>query len=419
MSRVRLYDEPRYYDIAFGWDISAEMGFLEEVFRRHKPDGVQSVLDLACGTGRFTLELARRGYSPAGLDLSRDMLAYVREKAAVEGLGIELFLKDMADFALYRTFDAVICMTGSISYLHPRDRVVGHLRRVAAHLVRGGLYVIDIALVSESGPPPPQEWTEERDRIKVTARWELVGAYDPESQLTTERLTLRGQERGWERVWEQEATVMLMRPQDISAIVEASGHFRLAALYRDFDISSGVAGLPEGIRVLAVLERTTAPEPVAAPSEETGDWRVPGGWGGERRSPRSREGVRRGPGGREGARRGARGGEGARPGLGGGEGARRGPGPRGADGARRGLEGGQGARRGPGMRPDAGMRPGAGVSATKPAAAAGTGVQGPGTAPDDAATPKKHRRRRGGRGRKRGPRGDGAAPGAPQAPPTE
>lgn len=292
-----MYDEPRYYDIAFGWDIKREADFLEKVFRTLGTIEVQSVLDLACGTGRFTIELARRGYASAGLDASRDMLGYARERAGAEGVPVELFLKDMSDFALFRTFDAAICMTGSLPYLTTLDAVLSHLRHVGEHLKPGALYVIDIPVVTELSekPFPPQEWSLERDRVKVSARWEVSGPYDPLNQLMTERLTFRGEERGWERVWEQERLVRLFWPQELLALVEASGCFRLAGWYSDFDLERkfGTAA-PLGHRMIAVLVKAARPAPVAAagvPRPEERRWDRAAA--GDRRGPRYGRGDRR------------------------------------------------------------------------------------------------------------------------------
>lgn len=63
---------PIYMDNVFTKNTLAEVDFLTEELAL-PPGG--SILDVGCGTGRHSIELARRGYCVTGLDLSREMLA--------------------------------------------------------------------------------------------------------------------------------------------------------------------------------------------------------------------------------------------------------------------------------------------------------------------------------------------------------
>ncbi len=263
MSAERYYDEPRYYDIAFGWDHQAEVDFLAAAFAANAEGDVKSVLELGCGTGQWLLELSRRGYLVAGVDISRDMLEFARAKLAEVGLTAELFLKDMAEFSLYRRFDAAICMLATFSYLYPDERVRSHFRSVAQHLRPGGVYVIDLAIVPAGGQPEAaaQEWSSRRDQVSIHARWELIGPWDPASRTTSERLTLRGEERGWQRVWEQESLLKMYSLPEISAAAKEDGYFEVAAVYQGFDIAGQFGDDEAGGRALVVLRRTDKPTP--------------------------------------------------------------------------------------------------------------------------------------------------------------
>ena len=55
------------------------------------------ILDLCCGIGRHSLELARRGYRVVGVDLTQEYLAKARKQAESEGLNIEFVRNDMRD----------------------------------------------------------------------------------------------------------------------------------------------------------------------------------------------------------------------------------------------------------------------------------------------------------------------------------
>ena len=56
-------------------DYSSWADFIEKIFKKHSKIGKPDlVLDLGCGTGSMTLELARRGYDMTGIDYSPEML---------------------------------------------------------------------------------------------------------------------------------------------------------------------------------------------------------------------------------------------------------------------------------------------------------------------------------------------------------
>ena len=75
-----------FYD-AFNGDInySAWADFIEHIIEKHSGDTrPELILDLGCGTGSMTLELAKRGYDMTGVDYSAEMLDVARERAEAE-----------------------------------------------------------------------------------------------------------------------------------------------------------------------------------------------------------------------------------------------------------------------------------------------------------------------------------------------
>lgn len=136
-----------FYDALNGEiDYGAWADFLEESFARLRPAGVHTVLDLGCGTGRMTLELARRGYDMIGVDGSAEMLAVAREKAEQEGLsGSILFLQqDITEFELYGTVDAVVCCLDTVNHITDRAALGRCFRWVHNYLNPGGLFLFDV-----------------------------------------------------------------------------------------------------------------------------------------------------------------------------------------------------------------------------------------------------------------------------------
>lgn len=75
-----------------------------------------NVLDMCCGPGRHSLELARRGYKVTGVDRTPYLLDIAIRQAEKESLTVEFILDDMASFVRPQGFDLVISMFTSIGY---------------------------------------------------------------------------------------------------------------------------------------------------------------------------------------------------------------------------------------------------------------------------------------------------------------
>ena len=128
-----------------GLDYGAWADFVEEQFRRYAPRRPEIVLDLACGTGSMTLELARRGYDMIRVDNSPDMLTVARSRVAEERMKKVLLLEqDMTGFELYGTVGAVVCCLDSINHLTERGALSRCFSLVRNYLDPHGLFLFDV-----------------------------------------------------------------------------------------------------------------------------------------------------------------------------------------------------------------------------------------------------------------------------------
>lgn len=125
-------------------DYAAWADYLEKHFSRSKLP-IHTVLDLACGTGSLTCELARRGYEMIGSDLSEEMLALAAEKARdVDGIPPIFLHQAMEDLDLYGTIDACVCCLDSLNYVTRPKLLARAFQRVHTFLMPGGLFLFDI-----------------------------------------------------------------------------------------------------------------------------------------------------------------------------------------------------------------------------------------------------------------------------------
>lgn len=126
-------------------DYSLWADFIEKSFERFAGKKISSVLDMGCGTGSMTIELARRGYDMTALDLSEEMLAEADQRLRDEGFDSVLFINgDMSSFELYGTVDAVVCCLDGINHLEDREDLYACFALVANYLEKGGVFVFDV-----------------------------------------------------------------------------------------------------------------------------------------------------------------------------------------------------------------------------------------------------------------------------------
>jgi SAM-dependent methyltransferase len=101
------------------------------------------ILDLACGHGRHSLELARRGYDVVGLDLSSPSLDVARETAGRTGLEVEFGECDMREIPFEREFDAIVNLFTAFGYFESEAEDRRVLEAVARALRPGGAFLLD------------------------------------------------------------------------------------------------------------------------------------------------------------------------------------------------------------------------------------------------------------------------------------
>lgn len=107
------------------------------------------VLDVPCGSGRHTMELARRGCRVTGLDVSAEAIGHARRIAAGEHLPVDLRLGDMRVLPTDVRAEVAMCMGNSFGYLeHTGTRIF--LAGLAGIVVPGGCLILDYGFVAES-----------------------------------------------------------------------------------------------------------------------------------------------------------------------------------------------------------------------------------------------------------------------------
>jgi SAM-dependent methyltransferase len=118
-----------------GLDTDAAVAFLAELA------GPGPVLELAVGTGRIALPLGERGIDVRGIDASEAMVARLRSKP--RGDRIPITIGDFADVPIEGRFTLVYVVFNTLFALQTQDEQIRCFRNVAAHLLGGGVFVVE------------------------------------------------------------------------------------------------------------------------------------------------------------------------------------------------------------------------------------------------------------------------------------
>lgn len=153
------------YDAIYAFkDYAEEAAAVDAVLQAEGVAKGAHLLDAGCGTGRHLVHLRSR-YRVSGFDLDPALLATAREKLP----GADLFLADLTDFDVAEPVDAIVCLFGSIGYVHPEPRLKRCLQSFHRALQRGGVLMIEPWLSPDQfAPGRPMLQSFDGDDLKVT-----------------------------------------------------------------------------------------------------------------------------------------------------------------------------------------------------------------------------------------------------------
>lgn len=102
------------------------------------------LLDLACGTGSFSNEFAKRDIQVIGVDLSPEMLNIAKEKSEKEKLDVLYLCQDASELDLYGTVDGAVCCMDSINHITDINVLQEAFEKVSLFLEPDCLFVFDV-----------------------------------------------------------------------------------------------------------------------------------------------------------------------------------------------------------------------------------------------------------------------------------
>ncbi len=175
-----------WYATAFD-GMSAEMAWTErtgsEIDRALtmlRPEGGERILDLACGTGRHSLELVRRGFSVVGVEIGGELVEIANKDAAEQGLEAEFVQGDLRELDYDGEFDIVLNLNdGAVGYFETDEENRRTFEVISRALKPGGQNLIQVPNVLYARSHLPQRsWIPSSTMIElVEHRWNKKDRY--------------------------------------------------------------------------------------------------------------------------------------------------------------------------------------------------------------------------------------------------
>jgi len=109
----------------------------------------QSLIDIPCGFGRHSIELAKRGFHVTGIDISPTFINGLNQKVNAEKLSVTTIQGDILSIQLDQKFSGAICMGNSFGYFN-FDKTKLFVENVSSWLETGSKFIINSGMIAES-----------------------------------------------------------------------------------------------------------------------------------------------------------------------------------------------------------------------------------------------------------------------------
>lgn len=139
---MKFYEEiSKYYDYIFPTG-KAQVNFLNKFIG----DIPKDILDIACGTGGYSLELAKQGNKVTAVDLDAKMVEELKTKALESNLNVNALCGNMLELndILNSQYDLAFCIGNSLVHLDGEKEISSFLKAVKAILREQGKLIVQI-----------------------------------------------------------------------------------------------------------------------------------------------------------------------------------------------------------------------------------------------------------------------------------
>ncbi|MBD3225443.1 MAG: methyltransferase domain-containing protein [Caldithrix sp.] len=250
--KSQIYNQPKYYEIAFSFiDAKKQIKLFEKFIDKYSKIPVKKVLDIACGPALQLREFAKQKYIATGIDSSPQMINYLNKVAREEKIKMNAIKANMNKFKLMSKFDFAYIMMGSIIYTKNSQLFLSHLDSVASSLNTGGLYLIENLAMnwSDSKFLKSQSWTMRGKGIKVKTTYKIT-PQNSLKQIVTQDFTIEVNDKGHKQKFINQDELKIIFPEEFKLLVEKNNKFEFLGFFERYSTKKLKNMSPENIVLL-------------------------------------------------------------------------------------------------------------------------------------------------------------------------
>ncbi len=180
-----IYADPELYDLVHAEGTDDEAWFLDRLAHDHGC-GIKTLLEPACGTGRYLAAMLRRGWTVEGYDAAGGMLDFARKRLAGWGKRARISRGEMSAYRPKTKFGLIINLLSTFRHLMTEKEALAHLKLMAGAMEPGGIFVLGLDLSNYEDDFPDEEVWECRQGGRRAKH--VVMSIPPERDTRRERI---------------------------------------------------------------------------------------------------------------------------------------------------------------------------------------------------------------------------------------
>ncbi|MUK87991.1 methyltransferase domain-containing protein [Ornithinibacillus sp. L9] len=234
MDNFEEYDDPVLYDLENDM-YTEDINFLSKWLEHTKGP----IIDIACGTGRVTIPLAKKGHRMVGIDAHSGMLDEAKRKSKNLNLSIEWQKQDCTDLNLDLKSNLIFTVGNSFQHFLTNEAQDSLLKSIHRHLDEKGVFILNTRFPSKDELLQTEDeefWRSYEDpKTKQIIDVYTLSNYDSLNQIQ-KYTTIRRSRGGDEETTNEKVTNIQLRyvyPKEMERLLNQHG-FNIVEIYEDW-----------------------------------------------------------------------------------------------------------------------------------------------------------------------------------------